>query len=427
MHLKTEEIDLNPDFRACLEEMEHTKNCLFITGKAGTGKSTLLRYWRATTRKKIAVLAPTGIAALNIGGQTIHSFFGFPPRPLKKEEINVRRNRKMFEALDAIIIDEISMVRADMMEQIDFFLRINTKNPAPFGGIQMIFFGDLFQLPPVVASREEKILFQQHYESPYFFSAAVFKKELTINMIELRQVYRQDNRRFIRLLDSIRLRRIDEEEFHELNERHEPVEDEDFYVILSARNAEVDKINEKKLAELTTETFSYIAKITGTVSVLPAETPLHLKVGAQVMFLKNDPKRRYVNGSVGKVHELGHDYIKVALLKPNGTIGYVNVEPFEWDVVRHTLNAKSEIETEKIGKFTQYPLRLAWAMTIHKSQGKTFDRVIIDMGKGAFEFGQTYVALSRCRTLEGIVLRRPLRPQDILVDERIVDFYQSHF
>ncbi|BDS10044.1 ATP-dependent DNA helicase [Aureispira anguillae] len=425
--MNKESIDLNPDFKACLHEMERTNNCLFITGKAGTGKSTLLRYWRAGTRKKNAVLAPTGIAALNIEGQTIHSFFGFPPRPLKKEEIKVRRNRKMFQALETIIIDEISMVRADMMEQIDFFLRVNRNNPAPFGGVQMIFFGDLFQLPPVIASREEKILFQQHYESPYFFSAAVFK-DLEINMIELRQVYRQDNRRFIRLLDSIRLRRIDEEEFNELNERYiEGFDDDDYYVILSARNAEVDRINEQKLAELTTETFSYVAKITGSVSVLPAETPLHLKVGAQVMFLKNDPKRRYVNGTVGKVHALTQDAIKVAILKPNGTIGYINVEPFEWDVVKHKINEKHEIETENVGKFTQYPLRLAWSMTIHKSQGKTFDRVIIDMGKGAFEFGQTYVALSRCRTLEGIVLRRPLRPQDIFVDERVVDFYQQHF
>jgi len=426
--LNTEEIDINPDFKACLHEMERTQNCLFITGKAGTGKSTLLRYWRKHTRKKAVVLAPTGIAALNIGGQTIHSFFGFPPRPLKKEEIKVRRNRKMFQALDAIIIDEISMVRADMLEQIDYFLRVNTNIRKPFGGIQMIFFGDLFQLPPVVASREEKMLFHQHYDSPYFFSAAVFKKELEINMIELRQVYRQDNRRFIRLLDSIRLRRIDEEEFEELNERYiEDFEDDDFYVILSARNASVDQINKEKLAELEGETYSYVAQITGSVSVLPADTPLDLKVGAQVMFLKNDPKRRYVNGTVGKVEELTQDSIKVSILKPNGTIGMINVEQYEWDVVKHTMNEQLEIDTQNVGKFTQYPLRLAWAMTIHKSQGKTFDRVIIDMGKGAFEFGQTYVALSRCRTLEGIVLRRPLKPQDIFVDERIVDFYQQHF
>lgn len=420
-------IDLNPDVKACLQEMEYTKNCLFITGKAGTGKSTVLKFWRAHTRKKVAVLAPTGIAALNVEGQTIHSFFGFPPRPLKKEEITPRRNRKLYQALDVLVIDEISMVRVDLLEQIDFFLRVNRNNPAPFGGVQMIFFGDLFQLPPVIASVEEKQLIQQQYESPYFFSAAVFQ-ELPILMIELRTVYRQENRRFIRLLDAIRLRRIDLEEFEEINERYEEeIEDEDFYVTLSARNAEVDAINERKLEELPNEEYAYLAKITGTVNVLPAETPLRLKVGAQVMFLKNDPKRRYVNGTIGRVIALDQEQIKVAILKPNGTIGNIDVERFEWDVVRHKLNPKQEIETEKIGTFTQYPLRLAWAMTIHKSQGKTFDRVIIDMGRGAFEFGQTYVALSRCRTLEGIILRRPLKPQDILVDERIVEFYEQHF
>lgn len=421
-------IEINADFKACLHEMEHHRECLFITGKAGTGKSTLLQYWRKHTKKKIAVLAPTGIAALNVEGQTIHSFFGFPPRPLKKEEIHFRRDRKLYENLDAIVIDEISMVRADMIEQIDYFLRVNTNNRKPFGGIQMIFFGDLFQLPPVIATDEERMLFHEHYESPYFFSAAVFKKELEIRMIELRTVYRQDNRHFIRLLDAIRMRRIDEDEFNELNERYiEDFKDDDFYVILSARNAEVDEINKQKLEALTTESYSYIAQISGNVTILPAETPLNLKVGAQVMFLKNDQKRRYVNGTVGMVKELAADMIKVEILKPNGTLTVVDVEPYEWDVIKHSLTQDKEINTEKIGKFTQYPLRLAWAMTIHKSQGKTFDRVIIDMGLGAFEYGQTYVALSRCRTLEGIVLRRPLRPQDVMVDERIVDFYEQHF
>jgi ATP-dependent exoDNAse (exonuclease V) alpha subunit len=422
-------IEINSDFKAALHEMERTNNCLFITGKAGTGKSTLLKYFRARTKKKIAVLAPTGIAALNVGGQTIHSFFGFPPRPLKKQEIKERRNRRMYQKLDAIIIDEISMVRADMIEQIDFFLRINGRNRTlPFGGIQMIFFGDLFQLPPVIASMEERMLFQQQYESPYFFSAEVFQTFLPINMIELRQVYRQANRQFIRLLDAIRLRRMDEDDLMTLNERAEvKLEDEDFYVILSARNAKVDEINKAKLKALETEEFSYIAKITGDVRVAPAETPLKLKVGAQVIFLKNDQKRRYVNGTIGKVIYLSQEAIKVEVLTPQGMIQIVDVEPFEWEAVKHSIDKNNEIDTKPIGTFTQYPLRLAWAMTIHKSQGKTFERVIIDMGKGAFEYGQTYVALSRCTTLEGIVLRQPLRPKDIFVDERVIDFYQTHF
>lgn len=421
-------LDFNEDFKACIQEIEQGNPCIFITGKAGTGKSTLLQYWRKKTKKNVAVLAPTGIAALNVEGQTIHSFFGFPPRPLKKEEISIRRNRRMFLSLHTIVIDEISMVRADMMEQIDFFLRVNRQNSAPFGGVQMLFFGDLFQLPPVIASAEEKMLFQQQYESPYFFSAAVFQRELDILMIELRQVYRQENRRFIRLLDAIRLRRIDYDDFNEINERYvENFEDDEFYVTLTARNAEVDAINIEKLAALNSESYSFIAKLSGTVHTLPAETPLVLKEGAQVMFLKNDPKKRFVNGTVGMVSYLSSDCIKVTVLNSKGTLQEIEVERFEWDVVKHSLNDKNQINTEKIGKFEQYPLRLAWAMTIHKSQGKTFDNVIVDMGKGAFEYGQTYVALSRCRTLQGIVLKRPLKPQDILVDERIVDFYQQHF
>ncbi len=424
-----EKIDLSLDFKGALKEMEHTKNCLFITGKAGTGKSTLLRFFRKHTRKKIAVLAPTGIAALNVGGQTIHSFFGFPPRPLKREEIKERRNRKIYQNLDAIIIDEISMVRADMMEQIDYFLRLNGKNRTlPFGGIQMIFFGDLFQLPPVIASMEERRHFQENYESPYFFSASVFQTFVNIQMIELRHVYRQTNRQFIRLLDAIRLKRMDEDDLMTLNERHETdLEDEDFYVILSARNAKVDEINKAKLNALHTEEYSYLATITGDVRAMPAETPLRLKVGAQVMFLKNDQKRRYVNGTIGKVVHLSQDSIRVEILTPKGTIQVVEVERFEWEAIKHSIDKNNEIDTKSIGTFTQYPLRLAWAMTIHKSQGKTFERVIIDMGKGAFEYGQTYVALSRCTTLQGIVLRQPLRPQDILVDEKIIDFYQTHF
>ncbi|MCH2044072.1 MAG: DEAD/DEAH box helicase [Saprospiraceae bacterium] len=420
------EIQINPDFRACLWDMETTNKSLFITGKAGTGKSTLLRFFRSKTRKKIVVLAPTGIAALNIGGQTIHSFFGFPPRPLTRKELGKRRNHRLFKALDMIIIDEVSMVRADLLDTIDLFLRINGRNQhLPFGGIQMVFFGDLFQLPPVVATPEEAQLFQTKYESPYFFSAKVLEQDdFPIQMVELSEVYRQANRRFIRLLDAVRLNKIDYDDLMELNERYEEKqEDQDYYITLSARNAQVDEINKQRLAELHTEEFSYIAKITGDFNTLPAETPLKLKLGAQVMFLKNDAKKRYVNGTIGKICYIDDDVIKVEILTPDGLVEIITVEPFEWEVVRHELNEKGEIATRVVGTFTQYPLRLAWAITIHKSQGKTFDRIIIDLGKGAFEYGQTYVALSRCRTLDGIVLSRPLKPQDVMTDERIVDYY----
>lgn len=427
--MSSEPIDINSDFRACCWALETTNKSLFITGKAGTGKSTLLRFFTQRTKKKVVVLAPTGIAALNIGGQTIHSFFGFPPRPLQKKEIRRRKNRKIYQGVDMIIIDEASMVRADLLDQIDYFLRINGKYPSkPFGGIQLVFFGDLFQLPPVVATDEERHLFQTRYETPYFFSSDVFK-QLDFQMIELREVYRQENRRFIRLLDAIRLRRMDFDDLDDLNERYiEDFEDNEFYITLSARNARVDEINEERLEMLQTESFSFLATVTGEVPVLPADSPLKLKLGAQVMFLKNDTKKRYVNGTIGVVCEIDMDSIKVEILTPKGTLDIINVERYEWEVLRYAINEQGEIEAKVIGTFNQYPLRLAWAMTIHKSQGKTFDRIVIDMGQGgAFEFGQTYVALSRCRTLDGIVLKRLMKPQDVLVDERIVEFYQQNF
>lgn len=427
--MNIEEIDLNADFEACIDDMENSDQCLFITGKAGTGKSTLLRYFKAITKKKVVVLAPTGIAALNIGGQTIHSFFGLPPRPLNREEIKPRKNHRLYKAVDTIIIDEVSMVRADLMDTIDYFMRINGRDRyKPFGGAQVLFFGDLFQLPPVIASMEERQRLHEKYASPYFFSADVFN-ELPIIMVELREVYRQQDMGFIRLLDAVRTNSIDYDEFMEINERHDPEfpVDSDFYIILAARNATVNEINKERLRALEGEEQSYIATISGNINVQPAATPLRLKVGAQVMFLKNDLKRRYANGTIGKVVHLGHEEIQVEVPQQDGRIELVNVERFEWEMVKHDLEPDGKIATKVIGSFTQFPLRLAWAMTIHKSQGKTFDRIIIDMRGGAFEFGQTYVALSRCRSLQGIVLRNPLQPQDIRVDPRILEFYQQHF
>jgi ATP-dependent exoDNAse (exonuclease V) alpha subunit len=421
-------IDLSQDFKATLDEMENGEDCLFITGKAGTGKSTLLKYFCKHSKKKVVVLAPTGIAALNIGGQTIHSFFGLPPRPLSKAEIKPRNNDKVYKALDIIIIDEISMVRADLMDTIDFFMRINGRDRyKPFGGARVIFFGDLFQLPPVVASPEEHLILQQNYESPYFFSAKIFE-EFPITMIELREVYRQTDRHFIRLLDSVRTGAMDYDEFMELNERHiaDFPTDSEFYIILSARNATVNEINKSRLESLKSDEYSYLPQVSGEINVEPVESPLRLKLGAQVMFLKNDPKRRFANGTIGKVCYLDNEEIKVQILRPDGTLKTIDVERHEWEVIKYQLGTEG-LDAKAVGSYKQFPLKLAWAMTIHKSQGKTFDRVIIDMKGGAFETGQTYVALSRCRTLEGIVLRSPLQSRDILIDPRILDFYQQHF
>ncbi len=422
-------IALNEEFRDILERLETSNTSMFITGRAGTGKSTLLRLFRETTNKKVVVVAPTGIAALNVQGQTIHSFFGFPPRPLTKAEIKPRRFKHLYKRLDTIIIDEISMVRADMLDNIDYFLRINGGNPnLPFGGKQVVFFGDLFQLPPVV-SREEAPYFQQQYSSPYFFSAEVFLN-FELEKFELSQVFRQEERGFVRLLDTIRMRRFDYDDLETLNERY--LEDSpssvDGYVTLTTRNSIVNEINSRRLKQLDGIELTYTGSVEGDFStrVFPTDIILKLKEGAQVMFVKNDPKKRFVNGTIGQIVELQERLVRVAVPKPDGQLKVIDLEQVEWEILRYQVKG-DELEAKPIGKFKQYPLRLAWAMTIHKSQGKTFDQVLLDLGKGAFAPGQTYVALSRCTTLGGIILKQPIRPRDVLIDERIVEYYERYF
>ncbi|MBX2873233.1 MAG: AAA family ATPase [Saprospiraceae bacterium] len=424
-------LELSDDFKYVLDNLEKDKSNLFVTGRAGTGKSTLLQLFRNTTHKKTVVLAPTGIAALNVKGQTIHSFFGFPPKPLDRSEIKKRRDRRLYKKMEVLIIDEISMVRADLLDNIDYFLRVNRENPYPFGGVQVVFFGDLFQLPPIVSSEAEKQLFEHYYESPYFFSAKVFEEDFTLDKIELRKVYRQENRYFLRLLDSIRLNQMDYDDLEDLNQRHLPAfEAEDFYITLSARNAKVNSINRKEIDKIPYPAYLYQAAITGAfpTNLFPTEAGLQLKLHAQVMFLKNDPQKKFVNGTIGKVVKLENDKVTI-LVEEFGQKREVEVEAMDWEIQKYKLhpNDPNKIETEVIGTFKQIPLKLAWAITVHKSQGKTFDKVIIDMGRGAFEFGQTYVALSRCRTLEGIVLKQPIKPRDIMTDERIIEWYETHF
>ena len=423
-------LQLSGDFKYVIDVLEKQKKSMFITGRAGTGKSTLLQLFRRTTRKKTVVLAPTGVAALNVNGQTIHSFFRFPAKPLHRTEIKRLRYRKLYEKIEVIIIDEVSMVRADLLENIDVFLRLNRNINEPFGGVQMVFFGDLFQLPPVVATEQEKMLFKTEFDSPYFFSAHVFEN-FEMEMLELRQIYRQDNRHFIRLLESVRMNTIDFDDLEDLNERYLPnFEADENYITLSARNATVNRINQKELDNIDTEPYVYMGKTEGQFDprLYPTDLVLTLREGAQVMFVKNDSEGKFVNGTLGKIIELSDTCIKV-LVEERGKSETIKVEKMDWELQRYKINEldDNKIETEVVGKFTQYPLRLAWAITIHKSQGKTFENMIIDMGRGAFEHGQTYVALSRCRTLNGIVLKQKLRPQDVLVDERIIDFYERFF
>ena len=411
--------------------MEHSKGHYFITGKAGTGKSTLLSIYRKTTKKKTAVLAPTGIAALNVRGQTIHSFFGFPTKMLDPNELTRRRNWRMYANVETIIIDEISMVRADMMDNIDIFLRNNRGIDLPFGGVQMIFFGDLFQLPPIIATPEERHILTQEYESPYFFSSHVVRQQIEVHTIELTHVYRQDNRAFVNLLDRVRKRDIDYDDIEELNSRHIEEIDEittDFYITLSSINATVNSLNAKKLNAIDQPEITYMASVKGTFNPkrYPAEAILKLKIGAQVMFVKNDPDKRFVNGTIGRITTLSEQEIKVLIEEKNGDEKIIDVQPLEWEIIKYRFDQTAgTLNSDIIGVYKQYPLRLAWAITIHKSQGQTFEKVIIDLGRGAFEYGQTYVALSRCTTLEGIILKKRLKPGDIKVDERITEFYQS--
>jgi ATP-dependent DNA helicase PIF1 len=429
--LDKQPLELNADFQYALDAIETKGANVFVTGRAGTGKSTLLQLFRSTTRKKTVVLAPTGVAALNVRGQTIHSFFGFPPRMFPRQEIKKRRDRRLYQKLEVLVIDEISMVRADIIDHIDYFLRLHRENPQPFGGVQVVFIGDLFQLPPVVSSSSnEAAIFQQQYDTPYFFSATVFREGFSLEMIELQKVYRQEQRHFLRLLESVRLNTIDYEELEDLNERHLPdFETEEFYITLSSRNARADSINQAELAKIPLPEQRYQAAITGEFNpaLAPADPVLRLKLNAQVMFLKNDPDRQFVNGTIGKVVKLEEEAVTVMVEENPDERRYVEVKPMSWESLRYKVDLldPDKIEAEVTGAFIQIPLRLAWAVTIHKAQGKTFDKVIIDMDRGAFEHGQTYVALSRCRTFEGIVLRQPIRPNDIRTDERVIEFYKS--
>lgn len=420
---------MNHAFSKALELMEGTRKNVFITGRAGTGKSTLLGHFKSVSKKRLAVIAPTGVAAVNVGGQTIHSFFGFKPN-ITVGKVKVSKKRRIFEALDAIIIDEISMVRADILDCIDRFLRVNRGNLGePFGGVQMILFGDLYQLPPIV-SGAERAHFSTFYRSPYFFDSDAFEG-LGLEIIELDEVYRQKDREFVSLLDGVRHNRISDEHLKRLNARvmpsFEPKENE-FYVRLCTLNSMADEINAAELEKIKAYEYRFRAASEGDFGneYMPCEQELKLKLGAQVMFLNNDSEKRWVNGSMGKVIGFRRENENYAIQVELPTKEKVAVNPHTWELFRPKLDPlRNALAYETIGSFTQYPLRLAWAITIHKSQGKTFEKAIIDFGHGTFAPGQAYVALSRCTTLEGMVLKRPLEKRHVMVDKKIADFMEK--
>lgn len=419
-------IELNNEFRKALKLLENTSSNIFVTGKAGTGKSTLLEYFRSITMKRIAVLAPTGVAALNIKGQTIHSFFHFKP-DITPDTVRRAYNTGMYKAIDAIVIDEISMVRADLLDCVDQFMRLNGRDASlPFGGVQMIFIGDLYQLSPVVTDVEQEI-FNGPYKSQYFFDSYAFN-DLIFEFIELTKHYRQKDKEFIDLLNAIRNNSATETNLNDLNKRYNPTffpNDSEMYITLTSTNKLADTINNIHLSKIPKMSYTYSSSITGEFNkkVLPADENLVLKEGAQVMLLNNDTRKRWVNGSIGKIVRIGEGRIEVRLIDGSE----VNVEPYTWELFKFSYdNIAKKLSSNKMGSFKQYPMTLAWAVTIHKSQGKTFDHVVIDIGAGTFASGQLYVALSRCTTLDGIVLKRRIEKGHIITDKRIVDFLTRH-
>ncbi len=439
----TPPLDINPQFQLALDLMETSDQPIFITGKAGTGKSTLLSHWRSLTAKKIAVLAPTGVAALNVKGQTIHSFFRFSPNTTIESVRKTSDKAELFKNLDAIVIDEVSMVRADLLDCIDKFLRLNGPDKTQaFGGVQMIFFGDLYQLPPVL-TRDEEAYFADQYASPYFFSAKAIA-DLPMAYIELENVYRQKDVGFIDLLNAVRNNSVTPAHIAHLNQRYLPdhvLSDNDFTITLTSTNDLAGAINDVRLAKLPGDTLVYDGKISGKFEQksLPAEMTLQFKVGAQVMLLNNDAQKRWVNGSIGKIVGIRTPESDFDIDDPDAspsdptlvielTTGKdVYVAPYTWEMTDLEFdNTKGTVESKIIGSFTQFPVRLAWAVTIHKSQGKTFDRVVIDVGRGTFAHGQMYVALSRCTSFDGLVLKQKLEARHIKMDPRVVQFITAY-
>jgi ATP-dependent DNA helicase PIF1 len=430
---KQPSIELNEQFRRAVDLIEHTSKNIFITGRAGTGKSTLLDYCRRTTEKRVAVLAPTGVAALNVKGQTIHSFFGFKPSITPDRVKKVRfadEKQSIYRNLDAIVIDEISMVRADLFDCVDKFLRLNgPRADKPFGSIQMIFIGDLYQLPPVVTGAE-KTAFNSLYQSPYFYSARVFES-LDMEFVELEKIYRQHDEEFIGILNGIRNNSVTEGQLELLNQRCLPEFEpppSGFYVHLTTTNKLAEEINARQLARLRSPLYVLSASVKGEFreEYIPTAVDLRVKTGAQIMMVNNDSDGRWVNGSIGKIIDVvEHGKTDCVIVVELSDGAMVEVTPYTWEIFK-LFSEDGQLQSEVIGHFTQYPLMLAWAVTIHKSQGKTFDRVIIDIGRGAFAHGQTYVALSRCTTLDGIVLNKPILKKHIWTDYKVVKFLTKY-
>jgi ATP-dependent DNA helicase PIF1 len=419
-------VEPTSEFLAAHDYLREGAGHLFVTGRAGTGKSTLLRCLRDLVADEMVIVAPTGLAAVNVGGQTIHSFFGFPPRLIRPDDIRRSRNGRVMRRLKFLVIDEVSMVRSDIMWAIDQSLRVNRGRPRePFGGVRLAMFGDLHQLPPVIDEAEVATHLESEHGGPFFFSLAALREGVGTALIELTHVFRQKDESLIRVLNRVRDGEADEDDLAVLNERVHPIRtlaEGEPYVILTPTNAAARRINMAYLAALPGNGCEFQAAVTGDFneSAQPTEATLTLKPGAKVMLLRNDPDRRWVNGTIARLARLEEDRVWVEI----GGSEY-EIERVAWESRRYAFDKTQEKIVETIaGTFKQFPLRLAWALTIHKSQGLTLDKVYIDLGRGTFAHGQAYVALSRCRTMEGLAFARPLRPGDILFDRSAMGYRQ---
>ena len=435
-------IEINPQFSLVLNFINQTNQSVFLTGKAGTGKTTLLRYIRHNTYKQTAVLAPTGVAAINAGGSTIHSFFQFafnPFSPVFKDngmydyvKMNIHpikynsQRLAILRQLELLIIDEISMVRADLIDRVDYTLRVvRKKYDLPFGGVQLLFIGDMHQLPPVAQQDEWKVL-EQHYLSPFFFDSYVIQRFPPI-YIELTKIYRQSEEAFVALLNKVRNNKLDQDALQLLNAKFKPnISEADYQnnITLTTHNRKADDINARNLNALKTKAFTYHAKVDGSFSDknYPVDESLTLKVGTKVMFLKNNQEKNYYNGKIGYVTYLDKEKVKVTCDEDKSEI---EVSPERWQNVSYQVEPKSkQIQEDVLGSYTQLPLRYAWAITIHKSQGLTFDKLIIDAAE-SFSAGQVYVALSRCRSLDGLTLSSKIQTQSLHNDKNILLFSQQ--
>ena len=420
----------NNELRNAWDFVENTGRSIFLTGKAGTGKTTFLKTVVERSRKRLIVVAPTGVAAINAGGVTIHSFFQLPFSPfvpdakIKSKFDFSREKRRIIASLDLLIIDEVSMVRSDLLDAMDSVLRRFHDHAKPFGGVQLLMIGDLQQLAPVVTAEDEALL-KPYYDTPFFFGSKALA-QIDYVTIELSHVYRQQDDTFISLLNAIRGGHPALQQLERLNQRYQKnfiPRPEDGYIRLTTHNYRADRYNENELQKLTSDSFCFQAHVEGTFPELsyPTNETLELKEGAQVMFIKNDPtgQQRYYNGRIGRVVRLTQSSVSVLC---QGDQQPIDVEPLEWENAQYQLNEQTrEIEAHRIGTFRQYPLRLAWAITIHKSQGLTFEHAVIDAGM-SFAAGQVYVALSRCRTLEGLVLASPI-PPNAIINDNDVDSY----